>query len=426
MLLDSDVIKVYDEILCRKPENTGLQNYKNKKQDVNWLRSELFKSSEYNNQLKNTSIIYYIRYKNYSGNSLCISAERYISFLRNKYNVSSIEFTDTDTSETIIQILSQLVFNHSGNKKLFIHSDFRDWIIQIISWWITQSEQNTTFSPFVVGYFNYDFFNVVNIPFTSTLSRWFNTICVPSNKLNSSLFEISMSPTLRISTVPYVLKKYTKSVKRYDENNPIIIYSIDNSTLTSNFIMTVLWTIQYIVSSEYNNIKYIIKSKNTITINSIQSYISQLIYKPNITIINEILPSDKHQEIHQIGHIYTSLSGLKSPLSMCEALSEGNIVICPNVGNCIEYLPNDYPFFIQTSKDMIGTYVEIHSENSFVPKKWFSNQDTTRYFDTLNIALDLFTHNEHLYLIENAQNHLYNLCNTKNIEQKLDESIGLF
>jgi len=410
--MNRTILNAYEEILCRKPDESGSANYKNKLQtNKNFnLRQRMILSDEYTNRVKYKNILIYLRFKRFSGDGICIAAERLITVLRKFYTVSSIEYDSNDSADSIIDRIREVGYNNRGNKTLLVHISYSKWLKELLEWW---NVQPADFNKNVTGYLYCGFSKLES--YKIPVYRLFKKIIVPS-QIYKTIFEKELSNSIYV--LPYLINRtLVTPPKRCAPEKEIVLYTIDNGQNITNLLTLSLWTITFISINPTINLKMIIKTKTKAVENKLIEFINELNLASKITVITDLIPYNQLEEIHNKGNIFLTLNNLNSSLVLSEAILHGNIVICPKSGGCINYLPPDYPYFIRVIKDYIGTYISICRDKSIKDNEYLIHVPESNYlYEMLYVAINDFQSSSHVDAIQTAQQFLINASAPENIK----------
>jgi hypothetical protein len=248
--------------------------------------------------------------------------------------------------------------------------------------------------------------------------RLFDSIFVPS-EFNKVVFEKSVKTDCKIiphifskcpQTVPLLSQKY--STGRYEMTLLILNNSNDRR---KNFFQTCTWTIDWILftlRAHYSKrvFKLIIKGFKGQALEEIKKMIKSKDYevvvdKVNILVIDDICSEEEIKDLHKRSHIYISLThGEGVGMNVVDASLHGTIVVVPEFGGYVDYLGEDYPFYIETtvkeigSPESYGLLPPLQREIFHSPQKW-AFVEKYQFFEKMDEVIQLYDHEtEHKYI----------------------------
>ena len=382
-LSDDHSIATFQNIL-RENSKTQIEYYKYlvdlslfcsvwKKQD---LRSE-----------ESTPVIIYANHR-INADGLSLIAKRFITLLRKK-GVTVCDFEYSVNSLFNIERLKLIIEKVDNPDNLFFiyHGTWNCNLYSILDYLRIVHVRKA-------GYLTWET-TVLPQLYTDTY-RLFDDIIVPS-EFNKLVFERSLNIQCKI--VPHIFSKsldsnYLLSQKYLVARHEMVILILNNSNdCRKNFLQTCIWTIEWIYQkvnsdemSKKECYKLIIKGFKGQTIEEIKRLVKLKEYevvlgKVNIIIIDEIYTEPEIINLHERSHIYVSLShGEGVGMNVVDACLHGSVVVVPQFGGYVDYLGEDYPYYIETEVNPIGT-PEFYGSLPPLQKDIFHNPQKWAFVD---------------------------------------------
>jgi hypothetical protein len=245
--------------------------------------------------------------------------------------------------------------------------------------------------------------------------RLFDGIFVPS-EFNKVVFEKSVSLDCKI--IPHIFSKYHQitsllSYKYFCGRQEITILILNNSNdRRKNFLETCIWTIEWILlmvkTSQKKVYKLIIKGFKGLVVEEVKRFVKSKDYdfvvdKINILIIDDICNEEEIKDLHKRSHIYVSLAhGEGVGMNVVDACLHGSMVVVPKFGGYVDYLGDDYPYYIEPtikvvgSPDSYGCIPPLQREIFHSPQKWaFVEKEI--FFEKMKEAVEIYNHETEQY-----------------------------
>jgi len=265
-----------------------------------------------------------------------------------------------------------------------------------------------------------DFLKIANIPTVGYLTwettllptpflkpfQLFDRIIVPSF-FNKDTFDKSL--TIKSSVVYHVFNPPTiddQMILDKYASETTVFYTINNSNDTrKNFYDTVIWTIEWLQCQKekrgsqksQREYRFVVKGYPGECMQKIMAYVLERGYLSWVTIYADTFTEEQIAALHTQGGVFVSLThGEGVGMNIIDAIQNGNLVIAPKFSGYVEYIGNEYPFWIKCSIQDIESVTYEHpdlSPTSYFksPQKWsmVTKSNLFNALDILHRSLDV-------------------------------------
>jgi hypothetical protein len=350
-----------------------------------------------------TPVIIYANYK-IDADGLSQIAKRFIKMLRYK-GLTICDFEFCSSSFLNIERL-KLIIDKVGNPKRILFVYHGTWNADLYSFLDYLGRVGVK----KIGYLTWE---TTLLPVTYIGAyNLFDTILVPS-EFNKLVFEKSLKHDCKI--VPHIFLKcphITTLIKQKFSlsHKEITILILNNSNdCRKNFLQTSVWTMEWIISCVKNipplmkkrDYKLIIKGFKGQVMQEIRRLLgtkeySILIENASVILLDNICNNEEIATLHKQSHIYVSLThGEGVGMNVIDAAIHGNIVVVPQFGGYVDYLGEDYPFYIPTmikhigSPELYGSFPSLQKSIFHDPQKW-AFVEKEMFFQTMTKVIRLY------------------------------------